>query len=144
MASVLSDAIPTTNVPPEATIVAPEDVKIVPKPWGEEHWLAHTDRYAAKLLIIRKGHRLSLQYHARKHEVQYIEAGRVRYTLGSRTRPGEHREVIAEPGTTIVLPPGAVHRMEALEDARLFEVSTPDLDDVVRLEDDYGRTGTSA
>jgi mannose-6-phosphate isomerase-like protein (cupin superfamily) len=144
MALVSSDPIPTKNVPPEATIVAAQDVKIVPKPWGEEHWLAHTDRYAAKLLIIRKGHRLSLQYHERKHEVQYIEAGRVRYTLGSRTRPGEHREIIAEPGTTIVLPPGAVHRMEALEDARLFEVSTPDLDDVVRLEDDYGRTGTSA
>lgn len=144
MLSVPSDPISTTNVPPEATIVAPEDVKIVPKPWGEEHWLAHTDRYAAKLLIIRKGHRLSLQYHERKHEVQYVESGRVRYTLGSRERPGEHREVIAEAGTAIILPPGAVHRMEALEDARLFEVSTPDLVDVVRLEDDYGRTGTSA
>ena len=143
-ALVSADPISTTDVPAEATVVPPGGVQIVSKPWGEEHWLAHTDRYAAKLLIIRKGHRLSLQYHERKHEVQYIESGRVRYTLGSRTRPGEHREVIAEPGTTIILPPGAVHRMEALEDARLFEVSTPDLDDVVRLDDDYGRTGTSA
>jgi len=121
---------------PDATVIAAKDLKIVPKPWGEEHWLAHTDRYAAKLLIIRKGKRLSLQYHERKHETQYVESGRVRYTLGDR-------ELIAEPGTTIDLPPGAIHRMEAIEDARIFEVSTPDLDDVVRLEDDYGREGTS-
>jgi mannose-6-phosphate isomerase-like protein (cupin superfamily) len=143
MALVPSDPIPTTNVPREATIVAPEDVRIIPKPWGEEHWLAHTDRYAAKLIIIRKGQRLSLQYHDRKHEAQYIESGRVRYTLGSTDRPGDYREMIAEPGTTIILPPGAIHRMEALEDARLFEVSTPDIEDVVRLDDDYGRKGTS-
>lgn len=126
----------STRTPSEATIVSPESVKIVPKPWGEEHLLACTDRYAAKLLIIRKGHRLSLQYHERKHETQYVESGRVRYTLAGS-------ELIAEPGTTINLPPGTVHRMEALEDSRIFEVSTPDLDDVVRLEDDYGREGTS-
>ena len=126
----------STTAPHDATIVSPEAVKIVPKPWGEEHLLACTDRYAAKLLIIRKGHRLSLQYHERKHETQYVQAGRVRYILGER-------ELIAEPGTTINLPPGTVHRMEALEDTRIFEVSTPDLDDVVRLADDYGREGTS-
>jgi mannose-6-phosphate isomerase len=126
----------TDETSPGGTVIAAKDIKIVLKPWGEEHWLAHTDRYAAKLLIIRKGRRLSLQYHERKHETQYVEAGRVRYTLGGS-------ELIAEPGTTIDLPPGAVHRMEALEDARIFEVSTPDLDDVVRLEDDYGREGTS-
>jgi mannose-6-phosphate isomerase-like protein (cupin superfamily) len=124
------------STPSDATVIAPGGVKIVSKPWGEEHWLAHTDRYAAKMLIVRKGQRLSLQYHERKHETQYVEAGRVRYTLGDD-------EVIAEPGTTIDLPPGAIHRMEALEDARIFEVSTPDLDDVVRLEDDYGREGTN-
>ena len=126
----------STTVPSDATVISPEAVKIVPRPWGEEHWLACNERYAAKLLIIRKGHRLSLQYHVRKHETQYVESGRVRYTLDSR-------ELIAGPGTTIDLPPGAVHRMEALEDARIFEVSTPELDDVVRLEDDYGRKGTS-
>jgi len=135
--------VPIDPISANATVISPESVKVVPKPWGEEHWLAHTDRYAAKMLIVRKGKRLSLQYHERKHETQYIEAGRVRYMLGSRDDPSHLLEVIAEPGTTIDLPPGAIHRMEALEDARIFEVSTPDLDDVVRLEDDYGREGTS-
>ncbi|TMB70543.1 MAG: cupin [Chloroflexi bacterium] len=128
----------------EARIIAREDVKVVPKPWGEERWLAHTDRYAGKLLILKKGHRLSLQYHERKHETQYVDSGRIKYTLGSVDRPGEYEEVIAPAGTTVTLPPGAIHRMEALEDSRFFEVSTPELTDVVRLEDDYGRAGTSA
>ncbi len=128
------------SAPGEAQIGRP---KVVPKPWGEELWLAHTDRYAGKILTVKKGHRLSLQYHERKHEVQYVDSGRIKYTLGSSDRPGDYREVIVEPGTVVVLPPGAVHRMEALEDARFFEVSTPELDDVVRLDDDYGRAGTS-
>ncbi len=119
-------------------------MKIVPKPWGEERWLAHTDRYAGKILILKKGHRLSLQYHRKKHEVQYVDSGRIKYTLGSVDRPGEYEEVIVEAGATVLLPPGAIHRMEALEDSRFFEVSTPELDDVVRLDDDYGRAGTSA
>jgi quercetin dioxygenase-like cupin family protein len=128
----------------EARITAPEEVKVVPKPWGEERWLAHTDLYAGKLLILKKGHRLSLQYHEQKHETQYVDSGRIKYTLGSVDRPGEYEEVIAPAGTTVMLPPGAIHRMEALEDSRFFEVSTPELTDVVRLEDDYGRAGTSA
>ncbi|HEV8573130.1 MAG TPA: cupin domain-containing protein [Dehalococcoidia bacterium] len=128
----------------EAVITPPEGVKVVPKPWGEERWLAHTDLYAGKLLILRKGHRLSLQYHERKHETQYVDSGRIKYTLGSTDRPDEYEEFIAEAGTTVMLPPGAIHRMEALEDSRFFEVSTPELTDVVRLDDDYGRTGTSA
>jgi mannose-6-phosphate isomerase-like protein (cupin superfamily) len=127
--------------PGEAQIGRP---KVVPKPWGEELWLAHTDRYAGKILAVKKGHRLSLQYHERKHEVQYIDSGRIKYTLGSSDRPGEYREFVAEAGTVVVLPPGTVHRMEALEDARFFEVSTPELDDIVRLEDDYGRAGPPA
>ncbi|HEY5625246.1 MAG TPA: cupin domain-containing protein [Dehalococcoidia bacterium] len=128
------------SAPGEAQIGKPQ---VVAKPWGEELWLAHTDRYAGKILTVKKGHRLSLQFHERKHEAQYIDSGRVKYTLGSRDRPGDYREVIAGPGTVVVLPPGAVHRMEALEDARLFEVSTPELEDIVRLDDDYGRAGTS-
>lgn len=127
-----------TNTP-EARVTNPGAGKTVAKPWGEERWLAHTDRYAGKILIVKKGCRLSLQYHERKHEVQYVDSGRIRYTFGSVGRPGEYKEVIAEAGTTVLLPPGAVHRLEALEDARIFEVSTPELDDVVRLEDDYGR-----
>ena len=125
---------------PRAIITPPDQVRIVPKPWGEERWLAHTDRYAGKLLILKKGHRLSLQYHERKHEVQYIDSGRIRYTLGSVDEPGRFEEVIVEAGATVTLPPGAIHRMEALEDSRFFEVSTPELDDVVRLDDDYGRS----
>lgn len=116
---------------------------IVPKPWGEEWWLAHESGYAAKVLIVKKGKRLSLQYHERKHETQFVESGRLKYTLGDATRPGDNRELIVEAGSVIVLPPGSVHRMEALEDSRIFEVSTPELDDVVRIEDDYGREGTS-
>ena len=131
----------STSAPPEPTVIAPENVKVVAKPWGEEIWLAHTDRYAGKVLVLRKGHRLSLQYHQRKHEVQYVESGSIKYTLGRHDRPGELREMIAGPGTVVVLPPGSVHRMEALEDSRFFEVSTPELDDVVRIEDDYGRAG---
>ncbi len=122
-----------------AEITPPDQVKVVPKPWGEERWLAHTDRYAGKILILKKGHRLSLQHHERKHEVQHIDAGRIKYTFGSVDEPGKFEEVIAEAGTTVTLPPGAIHRLEALEDARLFEVSTPELDDVVRHDDDYGR-----
>ena len=131
----------STRAAPDAVVIAPEDVKVVAKPWGEEIWLAHTDRYAGKVLVLRKGHRLSLQYHKRKHEVQYVESGCIKYTLGRYDRPGEFRELEAVAGTVVVLPPGAVHRMEALEDSRFFEVSTPELDDVVRIEDDYGRAG---
>jgi mannose-6-phosphate isomerase-like protein (cupin superfamily) len=137
---------PVPSSPPaaDAEVIAPSDVKVVPKPWGEERWFAHTDRYAGKLLIIKKGERLSLQYHERKHEVQYVDSGRIKYTLGSADRPDDLREMIVEPGSVVVLPPGAVHRMEALEDSRIFEMSTPELDDVVRIEDDYGRAGDSA
>lgn len=127
----------------EALVTAPEAVKVISKPWGEERWLAQTQFYAAKLLVLKKGHRLSLQYHEGKHETQYVDRGRIRYTLGSVDRPGEYDELIAEAGTTVIIPPGTIHRMEALEDSRFFEVSTPELSDVVRLEDDYGRAGTS-
>lgn len=131
----------TTNTPPEAVVVPADKVKVVPKPWGEERWITVNDRYAGKLLLLKKGRRLSLQFHERKHEVQYVDSGRIKYTLGSTDRPGEVRELVATAGTVIILPPGAIHRMEALEDSRLFEVSTPELDDVVRIEDDYGRAG---
>jgi mannose-6-phosphate isomerase-like protein (cupin superfamily) len=121
-----------------------DDVRVIPKPWGEEWLLADGERYAAKVLIVKKGCRLSLQYHERKHETQFIDAGRLKYTLGDADRRDDYREVILEAGSVIVLPPGSVHRLEALEDSRIFEVSTPELDDVVRIEDDYGREGTNA
>ncbi len=111
-------------------------MKIVKKPWGEERWLAHTDCYAGKILIVKKGYRLSLQYHQKKHETLYVDEGVVKFTIGKR-EPLE--EKILRAGDIIEIPPGTRHRIEALEDAKIFEVSTPELDDVVRLSDDYGR-----
>lgn len=102
------------------------------KPWGREVWWAVGAAYAAKRLEISAGHALSLQYHERKHETLYFLAGQVRLRLGDR-------ELEVGPGYVATVPPGTIHRMEALTDAVIFEVSTPELTDVVRLEDRYGR-----
>lgn len=107
--------------------------RIVPKPWGREVWYAHEDRYAGKILEVTQGHALSLQKHERKQETMYLQSGRLRYHLNGV-------DFVLEAGETITVRPGDVHRMEALEDAVILEVSTPELDDVVRLEDRYGRT----
>ena len=115
-------------------------MKIVNKPWGEERWLAHTDKYAGKIIIVKKGHRLSMQYHNVKHETQYIDAGRVMVEI---EKEGKREVKILGPGEILEIPPGTKHRIEALEDAKIFEVSTPELDDVVRISDDYGRENTS-
>lgn len=106
--------------------------KIVDKPWGREVWYAHTDRYAGKVLEVTQGQLLSLQKHRVKHETLFLWSGRMRLTLG---------EDVGEwlPGTGVDIPPGTVHRMEALEDSVILEVSTPELEDVIRLEDRYGR-----
>ncbi len=111
---------------------APEKPKIVSKPWGREIWYAHTDRYAGKILEVTHDHILSLQKHRIKHETLYLLSGRMRFTL-------EDDVFDWEPGTVVEIPPETVHRMEALEDSVILEVSTPELDDVVRLEDRYGR-----
>ncbi|MEX2569751.1 MAG: cupin domain-containing protein [Gemmatimonadota bacterium] len=106
--------------------------KIVPKPWGREIWYAHEERYAGKVLEVTKGHALSLQKHERKQETMYLQSGRLLYHFN-----GADFEMT--PGQAITVRPGDVHRIEALEDAVILEVSTPELDDVVRLEDRYGR-----
>jgi quercetin dioxygenase-like cupin family protein len=106
--------------------------KLVPKPWGREVWYAHNDRYAGKILEVTAGHMLSLQKHKVKHETLYLQSGRMRFTL-------EDREFEWTPGQAIEIAPGTVHRMEAIEDSVILEVSTPELWDVVRLEDSYGR-----
>lgn len=114
----------------------------VEKPWGYELIWAHTERYCGKKLFVRAGHSLSLQFHNVKDETLYVESGRVEFTIGAVGTPFPNSEVVG-PGRAFHVPPGTVHRMEALEDSVLLEVSTPDLDDVVRLEDSYGREGTS-
>lgn len=112
----------------------------VNKPWGYElHW-AKTDRYVGKLIHIDKGHALSLQYHVKKDETIFLFAGKLLYEYQEN---GTMVQREMQPGDRIHVPPPTVHRMTALEDCDVFEVSTPELDDVVRLEDRYGREGTS-
>jgi mannose-6-phosphate isomerase-like protein (cupin superfamily) len=119
-----------------------DDARRVDKPWGHELIWAVTDRYVGKILVIETGRRLSLQRHEIKDESILVNSGRLRLHLEDddgvvRTEdlgPGEHRHV----------PTGRIHRYEAIERCELIEVSTPELDDVVRIEDDFGREGTSA
>jgi quercetin dioxygenase-like cupin family protein len=111
----------------------------VEKPWGYEiHW-ARTDRYVGKILHINAGHALSLQYHNRKDETIYVHAGKLLYEIERR---GELVRMEMGPGDSIHVSPKTVHRMTAIEDCDVLEASTPELDDVVRLEDRYGRQGT--
>lgn len=114
----------------------------VDKPWGHELVWAETDRYAGKILVIETGRRLSLQYHERKLESIRVLSGRLRLHL----EDGDGRMRIEElgPGENRLVPVGRRHRYESIERCELFEVSSPELDDVVRVEDDFGRTGTSA
>ena len=112
------------------------DVIKVDKPWGYELRWAITDRYVGKVIHINKGHALSLQYHNEKDETIYLWSGKLLFEIeenGSLTR----REMM--PGEAVHVTPKTVHRMTAIEDADIFEVSTPELHDVVRLEDRYGR-----
>jgi mannose-6-phosphate isomerase len=114
----------------------------VEKPWGHELIWSKTDRYAGKILFVKAGESLSLQFHKVKDEAWYILSGRAELELGG---PGEsilNSEVVAA-GAAFHFPPGTVHRVTAVEDTTIFEVSTPELEDVVRLEDRYGRKGTS-
>lgn len=115
----------------------------VEKPWGWELVWALSERYCGKLLFVRSGHALSLQYHEVKDESWYVEEGRAELELG---RVGEETLETCEigPGDCFRFRPGTVHRVRAIEDLLVLEVSTPEIDDVVRLSDDYGREGTSA
>jgi mannose-6-phosphate isomerase len=116
-------------------------VKRVPKPWGYELIFAKTDRYVGKILHVNRGQSLSLQYHEIKEETLFVVAGELRLTIEV---DGERRELMLRTGEAFHIPPRMIHRMEAMEDTDVAEVSTPELDDVVRLDDRYGRTGTSA
>jgi len=111
----------------------------VDKPWGYELVWAKTDRYVGKIIHVNAGHALSLQYHRVKTETVYLMSGRVVYEI----QEGEElRQLDLNPGDRLHIPAGTVHRVTAVEDADIFEVSTPELDDVVRLEDRYGRAGS--
>jgi mannose-6-phosphate isomerase-like protein (cupin superfamily) len=114
----------------------------VDKPWGHEIIWAHTDRYVGKLLVINTGRRLSLQHHEVKDEWIHVLDGRLELTLQNDAGDIDVREL--GPGEGAHVPVRRVHRYTAIETCRLIEVSTPELLDVVRLEDDFGREGTSA
>lgn len=111
--------------------------KVVTKPWGQEEWVAHNDRYVLKIITLKKGFRTSLQFHRLKHETNYVDRGRIVAWLQNES--GEMVQTEMDPGSSFEVVPGRVHRVEALEDARLIEASTPHVDDVVRVEDDFGR-----
>ncbi len=115
--------------------------RFVHKPWGHEEIFAETDRYVGKLLSIKSGESLSLQYHERKMETLRVLQGQVRFETGMAPEALETADL--GPGEVFHIPPGLIHRMEALTDCTLLEVSTPELDDVVRLSDRYGREGTN-
>ena len=114
----------------------------VEKPWGWELVWAEADEYVGKLLFVRAGESLSLQYHERKDESWLVQEGRARLELGEVG--GEREEVEIGPGDAFRFRPRTVHRVTALEDTLVVEVSTAHLADVVRLDDRYGREGTSA
>ena len=108
-------------------------LKKVAKPWGWELWFAHSEKYIGKIIFVKKGHRLSKQFHRYKHETVYAHSGTWILEIGRRKKT-------MRPGMSAVIEPGVVHRFTAPhEDVQLLEVSTPQVDDVIRLEDDYGR-----
>jgi quercetin dioxygenase-like cupin family protein len=123
----------------DGAVPAPRRVE---KPWGHELIWAHTDRYVGKTLVIETGRRLSLQRHEIKDESILVVSGRLRLWLEGDD--GVVRTEELGPGAARHVATGRIHRYEAIERCELMEVSTPELDDVVRLEDDFGREGTNA
>jgi mannose-6-phosphate isomerase-like protein (cupin superfamily) len=112
-------------------------MKIIDKPWGKEELLEINDHYMVKKLTMWKGHRCSLQYHKQKKETIYVLSGLLKIYSG----PAENKltEKIYGPNDTITLLPGTIHRMEGVEDCVYLEASTPQMEDVVRIQDDYNR-----
>ncbi len=109
----------------------------VEKPWGYELIWAETEKYVGKVLHVKAGHALSLQYHERKDETIHLLHGEMRFTVGPA--PERLQVITMHEGDSYHVTPGTVHRMEAVTDVDILEASTPDLDDVIRLEDRYGR-----
>ena len=125
---------------PEMPAVKRAEETIVEKPWGYEVRWAITDRYLGKILHVRQGEALSLQYHERKDECLLVVRGAIDAEVG--VEDANLRTVRMSEGDTIHLEPGTRHRFTAVEDADIYEVSPPEIDDVVRLEDRYGRAGS--
>lgn len=109
----------------------------IEKPWGFELLFAHTPQYAGKVIFVEKGHQLSLQFHERKDESIYIHEGKILVEIGGSD--GHMASIILQPGQCLRISPLTKHRIKAIKDTTLFEVSTSELEDVTRLEDDYGR-----
>jgi mannose-6-phosphate isomerase len=123
--------------------IKPEDLPVrVEKPWGYEIWYAWTDQYVGKIIHVNKGHKLSLQYHNEKDETSYLLKGRMLLTKGPTPNNLSITEI--SEGHQWRNRPLEIHTIEAVEDSDVLEVSTPHLEDVVRLQDHYGREGTNA
>jgi mannose-6-phosphate isomerase-like protein (cupin superfamily) len=107
------------------------------KPWGYEDLISVNDKYVMKRLFMKAGHSCSLQFHEQKHETVYVVKGTLNVSVGESIRT--LRDLVMHEGDHLILEPGVVHRMTAIEDCIYLEASTPELQDVVRLEDNYGR-----
>jgi mannose-6-phosphate isomerase len=121
-------------------IKAGNELKVVVKPWGSETWLAYGEGmpYALKVIFLKKGTKTSLQYHVQKKETNFVYSGRIILHY-QKTKDAPIEKVELGPKSCIQVPPGLVHRVEAIEDTTLVEASTNHLDDVVRISDDYKR-----
>ena len=112
-------------------------MQIFEKPWGREELLEHNSKYMFKKLIMKKGHRCSIQYHEQKIETVYVISGQLKLYSGNDKENLKVR--ILSEGDVVTIQPGLIHRMEAMDDCVYFEASTPELEDVIRLVDDYER-----
>jgi len=115
------------------------NIKIIAKPWGKEEIIEINSNYMVKKLTMYAGHRCSLQYHCKKKETIFVLSGVLRIYLGEKK--DSLQEKLYRAGDTITIEPFQVHRMEGVEDSEYLEASTPEMDDVVRIDDDYERAG---
>lgn len=113
------------------------EIRVIKKPWGQEEVIEINERYMVKRLTMLAGHRCSLQYHNFKRETIYVLSGRLRIVSGEKQDSLSER--VYHPGESVTLPTGLIHRMEGVDDAVYLEASTPEMEDVVRLKDDYAR-----
>lgn len=116
-----------------------EHIRLITKPWGQEELLEVNDKYMLKRLTMKEGKRCSLQYHDKKRETIYVLEGKLKIVSGININDLQER--IYSKGEVITIEPGIIHRMEGLTKAVYLEASTPELEDVVRLQDDFGRSG---